>query len=103
MRIEQLVHDALVRTSGMQSRSPVLCGLWRRAHAIAMRRWRAAEVRTDLHGFPATINFANPYPIAVRRLPNYNAPQVELVAATAEAKHRPIHIVDVGAAVGDTA
>jgi FkbM family methyltransferase len=39
----------------------------------------------------------------IRRFKNYNAPQVELVLATAAALGRPVHVVDVGAAVGDTA
>ena len=50
-----------------------------------------------------TINFANPYPRTVRRYTNYNAPQVEIVALAAEAAGAPVTVVDVGAAVGDTA
>jgi FkbM family methyltransferase len=56
----------------------------------------------NLHGQRAIINFANPYPLAVRRFANYNAPQVELISAASDILGRHIHVVDVGAAMGDT-
>lgn len=77
--------------------------IWQRANALANRRWGDEDVELTLHGHSARINFSNPYPFAVRRYPNYNAPQVELVALTSETLSRPIEVIDVGAAVGDTA
>lgn len=56
-----------------------------------------------LHGRRALINFANLYPLSTRLYPNYNAPQVEVVLATAAERGRAVNVVDVGAAVGDTA
>lgn len=73
--------------------------LWR----TATLRWSDEAITTNLHGHPATINFANPYPLFVRRFRNYNAPQVEAVLATASGLGRSVHVLDVGAATGDTA
>jgi FkbM family methyltransferase len=102
VRSANLTHRLFVRTATLQW-SPRLGPSWRRAHAAAIRRWGDTEVTTTLHGRSASINFANGYPISIRRFPNYNAPFVELVARTSQALGRPVRVVDVGAAVGDTA
>ncbi len=102
MQVKDVAHRALVQTSPVQT-LPIAGEMWRKARRVAVRRWGAENVVTLLHGRNAVVNFANPYPYNVRRLPNYNAPQVELVASTAAALGRPVHVVDVGAAIGDTA
>jgi FkbM family methyltransferase len=70
---------------------------------LAERLWSDEVVETRLHGRRAVINFSNPYPRWVRQFPSYNRPQVIAVEAAATAAARPVHVVDVGAAVGDTA
>lgn len=74
-------------------------GLWR----LSCRIWGEKLVVTKLHGSEAMINFANPYPMLVRKFPEYNNPQVAAVREMARALSRGVHVVDVGAAVGDTA
>jgi FkbM family methyltransferase len=76
---------------------------WNALWHAAKWRWADRQVRTSLHGQDAVINFANPYPTIAGRFPEYNRPQVLTVQATAAAVGRPVHVVDVGAAVGDTA
>jgi FkbM family methyltransferase len=76
---------------------------WKFLWHAAQSRWADRQVRTSLHGQAAVINFANPYPLLVRRFPQYNRPQVLAVQAAAAALGRPVHVVDVGAAMGDTA
>jgi FkbM family methyltransferase len=101
--LPQVVHAGLVRTGSLQQ-SPQMAGrLWRKAYAKCSHVWERSLVTTTLHGRRTVINFANPYPLFIRRFPFYNAPQVELVLATSEALGRPLHVVDVGAAIGDTA
>jgi FkbM family methyltransferase len=73
--------------------------LWRAAGWL----WADRQVQTSLHHQQAVINFGNPYPALVRKFPQYNLPQVLAVQATAEALGRPVHVVDVGAAMGETA
>ena len=102
MRTEALAHRALLRTFRVGQVRGVN-RVWRQAHDAAVKRWGSKSVETRLHGSRATVNFANPYPYAIRLHPNYNAPQVELVAASATALGRPVTVVDVGAAIGDTA
>jgi len=103
IRLNEIAHSFLIATSaGRVMRGPV-GKLWRFAHLQACRKWGNSHVRMRLHGLPATINFANPYPFFVREFRNYNAPQVELVARTSDALSRPVAVVDVGAAVGDSA
>jgi FkbM family methyltransferase len=62
-----------------------------------------APVRLRLHGRTALVNPGNTYPLTVARHPAFNAPLVELVHQAAAARKRPVHVVDVGAAIGDTA
>jgi FkbM family methyltransferase len=77
--------------------------VWRKAHDAAVKKWGAESVQTELHGQRAVVNFANPYPYSIRLYPNYNAPQVELVAMSADALGQTLTVIDVGAAIGDTA
>jgi FkbM family methyltransferase len=100
--LKESVHRALVRTC-VASDAPVVGTVWRRANDLAKRQWGSENVEIKLHGHAAQINFSNPYPFAARRYPNYNAPQVELVALQSEVLGRAVDIIDVGAAVGDTA
>lgn len=71
--------------------------------------WRASgrfanrEVDTQLHHRRVRMLYGNPYLRWMRRYPLYNAPLVELVHLTAQDRGRPVHVVDVGAAMGDTA
>ena len=99
---KELVHRSLVRTYPV-AEVPGLGRAWRKARNVSERRWGSEWVEAELHGSRATINFANPYPYWLRRFPNRNAPQVELVAVSAEALGRRVSVVDVGAAIGDTA
>jgi len=59
-------------------------------------------VTTRLHGRKVLLNFGNLYPVTLRSVPTYNAPLVELVAQTGSALGRPVRMVDVGAAAGDS-
>ncbi len=102
MGVSVVAHRALLATQRMQDHRAT-GRVWRKANEVAKARWGDTNVTTTLHGRLVAVNFANPYPLALRRFPNYNAPQVELVALTAEALGRPVYVADVGAAVGDTA
>jgi len=97
------VHRQLIRTAALKACHPWTRGVWQRAYDRAVRVWGDEDVATTLHGHNAIINFANPYPFHTAELPNYNAPQVEIIALTARALGRRVHVVDVGAAIGDTA
>lgn len=102
IRLNKLAHSFLTATSAGRDKQGPVGKLWRLAYLQACRKWGNSHVRIRLHGLPATINFANPYPFFVREFRNYNAPQVELVARTSDALGRPVAVVDVGAAVGDS-
>ena len=102
MALKVAVHRALVAADFISDR-PLIGPIWQRLANQANVKWGRDEVSTTLHGRRVTINFANPYPRTVRRYTNYNAPQVEIVALAAEAAGAPVTVVDVGAAVGDTA
>ena len=101
MKTTDLAHLVLTRTARLGWTR--IGTIWDTPYAAAVRRWGDAEIATSLHGRAAVINFANPYPLCVRRYPNYNAPQVELVALTANTLGHAVRVLDVGAAVGDTA
>jgi FkbM family methyltransferase len=103
VRTAATLHGLLVATDATAHRRRLSRKIWEVANDAAVARWGDEEIDVTLHGQKAKINFANPYPYFVRRFPNYNAPQVEIVAAACEASGRPVAVIDVGAAVGDSA
>lgn len=59
-------------------------------------------VRTRVHGFEVLLNPGNNYPFILHSHPLFNAPLVELVHQVHVLIGRPITVLDVGAATGDT-
>jgi FkbM family methyltransferase len=102
VRTKELAHRTLLRTFPV-TKVRGIRRVWGKAQYVALTKWGSESVETELHGSPATINFANPYPYLTRLHPNYNAPQVELVATSADVLGRPVTVIDIGAAIGDTA
>lgn len=98
--LQSSVYGGLIRTSALR-RIPGVGRLWQTAWAAACERWNE-PVRTDLHGRPVLLNFGNLYPITLRSVPTYNAPLIEIVAQVSAGSGRPLRVVDVGAAAGDS-
>jgi len=73
-------------------------GAWIRATA-----GMTGSSRIRIHRERVTVNTGYAYPAFSRRWPFYNAPLVELVWQTHATAGRKVTLVDVGAAVGDTA
>ena len=70
----------------------------------SMQKWFSQEtIRTQIHGKPVIANFGFTYPLYMRRFPGLNAPLLELVHQASRALARPVSVIDVGAAIGDTA
>ncbi len=65
-------------------------------------RYLKSAVRTRIHGRTVLLNNGNTYPIYTRKFPDLNNPIVELVYQSYLLKKKPIGIIDVGAAIGDT-
>jgi len=59
-------------------------------------------VRAELHGRTVLLNFGNLYPITLRSVLTYNAALIEIVAQVSAGSSRPLRVVDVGAAAGDS-
>lgn len=76
--------------------------LWGRAWEASWRHW-SRPLTTRIHGHRVTVNAGYPYPMLMRRWPTYNDPLVEIVCQANRAARRRITLVDVGAAIGDTA
>lgn len=66
-------------------------------------RHEGVDVETQLYGSPLRLTPTAVYPAYARRWPTYNDPLVEVVGQAAAALGRPVDVVDVGAAMGDTA
>lgn len=90
----------LVATAGLR-RSRVGERVWDRAWRAACDRW-SGPVSMRMHGRPVRVNFGYAYPVFARQYPHYNEPLVRLTTAVAQHLGRPVNLVDVGAAVGDT-
>ncbi|WP_020482269.1 FkbM family methyltransferase [Methylomonas sp. MK1] len=59
-------------------------------------------VSTNIHGKRTIINFGHSYQLFARRFSHWNNPLVEIAYLCFQANNRPIHIVDIGASIGDT-
>lgn len=68
-----------------------------------LTRRMAGTTHVSIHGRRALVNTGFAAPAFHRRWPNYNAPLVAAVAQTHLTLERPLTVVDVGAAIGDTA
>ena len=97
---DKLVYRLLVRCASF--RHPTLQAWWSRAWARATPTM-SGSVRVRIHGQRALVNAGYAYPAFYRMWRTYNDPLVELVHQTARSQARPVRVVDVGAAVGDTA
>src|SRR6266567_4742525 len=82
------------------ARGPLL----RRIYWALYRAWQTEgrPVRTTLHGYSVFINRGNIYPFIASDTPLFNAPLVQLVHEAFRANKKPVEVLDVGAAVGDT-
>jgi FkbM family methyltransferase len=60
------------------------------------------SVTTKIHGTTAQIPADYTYPLICRNFTTFNNPYLELVHQTWLQKRRPLNIIDVGAAIGDT-
>ena len=69
-----------------------------------LKRYRSASgpVKARLHGFDVIVNPGNTYPFLIQDEPLFNAPLVELVHQTWRAKGKPVRMIDIGAACGDS-
>lgn len=91
--------DALPRTRDMCHRLGLGRPWW------ALRRLYESgtqPVCPRLHGRRLWLTPGNPYPFIVRELPRFNAGLVAAVRTLHRTLERPLHLIDVGAAVGDT-
>lgn len=98
--LAQVAYSTLVRLASV--RSSHVCAAWEQAWELAWRRL-SGPVEINLHGRRAVVNAGYSYPAFLRRWPTYNDPLVELVHQSEAAKGSPVTLIDVGAAVGDTA
>lgn len=81
---------------------PRFARFWERGWAWIGRR-ATNDIITTLYGSQMRLTPTAVYPVYARRWPTYNDPLVEIVGRAAEALGRPADVVDVGAAMGDTA
>jgi FkbM family methyltransferase len=90
----------LVRTAAWRDRRGTRRA-WNAAFTLGRRTVRR-PVRLTLHGRRMVMNFGYAYPLFEAQHPDYNRPLVDAVAAARTRLGRPVRLVDVGAAVGDT-
>lgn len=70
---------------------------------ISVIIFRNITVKTVVHGHSVYLNYGYTYPIYSRLYRTLNDPLVELVYQCYLSKNSPINVIDVGAAIGDTA
>ena len=98
--MQTIVYNALLASAALRR--------WNRPGYLWARAWELANrhlsgpVSTNIYGYRALVNFGNMLPLWGREYDTYNNPLLEVVAQAYGALCRPLHVVDVGAAVGDT-
>lgn len=100
-KLASLVYNFLLDWQHLENH-PRLGRLWRHMWQAACDKF-TTQVSTNIHGRRAIVNFGHTYPLYARRYKRWNNPLLELVAQVHHHKQRPISLIDVGAAVGDTA
>lgn len=82
-----------------------------RYHTLGRRWWRIwkwsvkkypVPVKTTIHNHHVLVNNGYAYPMTARKYKTFNNPLVELVYQSYKVKNRPVNLIDVGAAIGDT-
>ena len=99
-KIASLLYNFLLKWQHLENH-PRMGRLWRRVWQAACDRI-TTQVSTNIHGRRAIVNFGHTYPLYARRYKRWNNPLLELVNQVHHHKKRPINIIDVGAAIGDT-
>lgn len=79
-----------------------ISGLWRLCWGISCFIFSKAVVETIIHGHKVICNYGYTYPLYSRKFESLNNPLIELVYQTYQIKRKPIILIDVGAAIGDT-
>jgi len=95
-----LAHSFLLKAERFR-RFRAINRCWQAAWSMAERRYQG-PIATHIHGYPVVVNFGYTYPLYARMFPSLNNPLLEIAHQTFCAKGRPIVVVDIGAAVGDT-
>ncbi|WP_207493419.1 FkbM family methyltransferase [Aridibaculum aurantiacum] len=97
-RFRSAMYDLLVRVYSRKS----LRKQWKKAWKQIILANVQKPVATTLHGFPAVVNTGFSYPLVARTNGQFNNPLLQLAHQVHQAKQRPIYVIDVGAAIGDT-
>ena len=100
-RLTSALTAGLVLVQGIEP-LPVVGKAWRMGWNLVAGLGRR-PVRGFVHQRPVLMRPGNPYPVNVRRYSDYNRPLVDLVRATSTRLGRAVTVIDVGAAIGDTA
>lgn len=99
-KFASLVYNLLLEWQHFESH-PRLGRVWHYMWQTACDRF-TTQVSTNIHGQRAIVNFGHTYPLYARRYKRWNNPLLELVNQVHHYKKRPISLIDVGAAIGDT-
>src|SRR5262245_60751714 len=100
LNINSIVFNGLIKTSWL-TRFPFANRMWRRTWRNAQKHFYG-RVSTTIHGTRVLINYGYTYPLNMRLYSSLNNPLVELAFQTSNANRKPVVLVDVGAAIGDT-
>ncbi|RYY47150.1 MAG: FkbM family methyltransferase [Chitinophagaceae bacterium] len=83
------------------NKMPFLSKFWWRAY-LKIKNGHQQPVSIAMHGYTMRQPEGYTYPFAARLYKNYNNPLIECVFQTFQNKGKPVTVIDVGAAIGDT-
>ena len=98
--IGEILYKVLILTS--TSKNFYVKKIWDKFWNILLSKF-SGYAKIKIHGKLALVNLGYTYPIYIKRFPYLNTPLVELIYQTSKFKKRKINVIDIGAAIGDTA
>jgi FkbM family methyltransferase len=95
-----IIYKLLIKTCHIDNR--VIGRIWNYCWNYFVKNVNG-DTYIKIHGTRVKVNIGYTYPIYSKRFKYLNSPLVELVYQVGVKKARPITLIDVGAAIGDTA
>lgn len=101
-KLHNTIQKILLDTFFKKEKSSKLQKVWNKVYQFSLNKY-LGPISGKIHNFPVVYNNGYTYPITSRRFRTFNNPLLELVVLTSKDLKRKINVIDVGAAIGDTA
>jgi FkbM family methyltransferase len=96
------MYNLILKTFFLKEKNRLFRRIWHYANNYTTKHYNGPVV-TKIHGFNVNIKSDYPYSLITRQYNSFNNPLLELINFTFINKKATVNIIDIGAAIGDTA